>query len=73
MESIVILWLSCGGSTSDEKLELGCSGPISGRVVEHWVGLGREWAVGRRGTVEDLSGQADRSEPQCFARPKAKA
>ena len=31
-----------------------------------------EYAVGRRGGVEDLSGQADQSEPQRFARPKVK-
>jgi hypothetical protein len=41
MERIVVVWLSCGGSTSDEKLELGCSGPISRRVGPHCVGQGK--------------------------------
>jgi hypothetical protein len=38
VEGIVVLWLSCGGGTSDEKLELGSPWPISRRVVPHGVG-----------------------------------
>jgi hypothetical protein len=37
VEGIVILWLSCGSGTSDEKFELGSPGPISRRVVPHGV------------------------------------
>ena len=38
VEGIVVLWLSRGGGTSDEKLELGSPWPISRRVVPHGVG-----------------------------------